>query len=305
MSVYEFEYFKQEDEVLEFWKSSSIYIICQRPVLFFDQIFCEKENGEISMLIRQRGESNELSVRLSLYDDERNFGQGSECWIEWQFYEKEPQFRQPFKNAAGFKVLSDKEEFLSWFTPERLLFRYLNGKIKAEMEGDVNEFLTYWVHYIGQAQNQNIWDRLTGHEKLSRALTLEHPFIQGEFSPYELSLIFLKFDGFTEQTIVNPQGSDEIEDMNGNILADEEIVKAFTPQTLEDIRWFTINDFEAYLVNLLEPKYNKILFTNYPNIKNGLRALGFEIIDHQIRLFANLVTDRASLLNKISFVKKK
>jgi hypothetical protein len=38
MSVYEFQFLKEEKEVIEWWKDSSIYIICQAPVLYFDEL---------------------------------------------------------------------------------------------------------------------------------------------------------------------------------------------------------------------------------------------------------------------------
>lgn len=299
MSVYEFEYLKEETEVLEYWKSSSIYIICQRPVLYFDEMFCDQGTGVISMEIKQRGENGKLSARLT-NKAIKCLPQGDTFWVEIQFYDKEQQTKQPFKNVAGIKLLDDKEEFIIWLTPERLIFEYLTGRLEADIAGDIHEFLTYSVHYIGQAQNQNIWDRLTGHEKLSKALTLEHPFIGGEFSPYELSLIFLKLEGFSEQTIVIPDDSDEFEDIEGNRLTDEQVERASIPKKFEDIRQVAVNDFEAYLINFFQPKYNKIIFKDYPHIKNGLRSVGFDGINHEMLLFATLRTKEATCSIKIS-----
>lgn len=300
MSVYEFEHFKEEEEVLEYWKSSSIYIICQRPVLYFDEIWCNEENGIISMKIKQRGRENQLSVRLSISPRDQDLSKG--FWAEFQFYEKEQQTEQPFRNAAGVKFLTDKNEFVVWLSPERLIFTYCTRKtgFDIEIKGPIHDFLTYKVHYIGQAQNQGIWQRLTGHEKLSKALTLEHPFIEGEFSPWELSLIFLKFDGFSEATLVDQSGSEYVFDSRGKKLTTEELAVATIPKTIEQVRSFAINDFEAYLVNMFQPKYNKILFKSYPDISNGLKAIGFDEVNHRMILFANLVTEEATYLVKIS-----
>ena len=35
------------------------------------------------------------------------------------------------------------------------------------------------------------------------------------------------------------------------------------------------NEFEAYLINKFKPKYNKVLYKKYPNIKNGTKSLDF------------------------------
>lgn len=293
MSVYEFEHFKEEADVLRFWETSSIYMICQRPVLYFDNIMLDA--GEISMKIRQRGDARELSVRFTPAEEIQLPDNNKDFWVDLEFYDPAQQTEQPYRNVAGIKLLNDKQEFIVWLTPERLLFLYIKGKLKADIEGQIHEFLTYSVHYIGQAQNQNIWDRLTGHEKLSKVLALEHPFITGEFSPYELSLIFLKFDGFSEGTILPLQGPKDIDTKDN-----EDIADAFIPRTIEDVKEFAINDFEAYLINFFQPKYNKKIYKSYPNIANGLRSINYDVIQHSMLLYACIVTEEATYSIKIS-----
>jgi hypothetical protein len=302
MSVYEFEHFKEEAEVLEYWKSSSIYIICQRPVLFFDDMTCTKEPGVITTKIRQRDKLGELSVVFDIHGSADSYlaETTNKFLLDLEFYDKEPSKEEPFRNVAGIRLLNDKEGFLVWLTPARFIFEYLKGRLSANVKGDIHEFLGYTVHYIGQAQNQSIWQRLTGHEKLSKVLALEHPFIEGEFSPYELSLIFLKLDGFSEDKFLISNGREGIENISGKELDDNEIVKAMTFKKFDDVRHSAVNDVEAYLINLFEPKYNKILFKDYPNVKNGLKSIGFELINHQIVLFATLATKAATFSVKIT-----
>ncbi len=293
MTVYEFEHFKDEDEVLECWKGSSIYIICQRPVLYFDEVRFDEETQTISLKIRQRGDDREVAVEFNPYSyDEDLKGRGG-IWVEFHFY-SEKQTEQPFRNVAGIKLFNAEKEFIGWLSPERLIYLYWRGQLEASIEGDIHEFLKYTVHYIGQAQNQNIWERLTGHEKLSRVLALEHPFVEGEFSPYELSLIFLRFVGITERRLIDPSGSDNFENINGKKLSDEEVYDAFRPKQLDEVRTFATNELEAFLVNLFEPKYNKILFKGYPNIRNGMKSIGFDKTNFELVLFATLLTDEAT-----------
>ena len=297
MSVYEFEHFKEEKEVLEYWKSSSIYIICQRPVLYFDEVFINA--GIISMKIKQRGDNKELSVTFIPSEDPIVSDMGKEFWIDVEFYDSQ-QTIQPFRNVAGIKILNNKKEFIVWLTPERLLFFYIKRHSEVMIEGEIHEFLYYTVHYIGQAYNQAIWKRLTGHEKLSKVLAIEHPFISGEFSPYELTLIFLRFAGRKEGTMLVPENSVKIEDAAGNELTDEGIVDAFSPRSLNDIKEYAINDFEAYFINFFLPKYNKTVYKNYPNISSGLKSLGYDLIRHKYMLFAGLRTEEATYSIEIS-----
>ncbi|MHB1382549.1 MAG: hypothetical protein ACYCXJ_10055 [Thermoleophilia bacterium] len=300
MTVYEFEHFKEEKEVLDYWKSSSIYIICQRPVLYFDEVYCNESKGTISLRIKQRGDEKEVFAEFNMSEFDEDSGENDGFYVNINFFNSVPQTEQPFKNVAGIQILDSNKEFLVWLTPERLLFMYWTGKFEVSLEGDVHDFIRYNVHYIGQAKNQNIWDRLTGHEKLSKVLALEHPFIEGEFSPYELSLIFLKFNGFTEQTVLAPHGSDKIENINGKEMSDKDLGKAFYPSQLDYVRNYAINDCEAFLINLFEPKYNDILYKNYPNIKNGLKSIGYEWVFVNFMLFATLITEEASISVKIT-----
>jgi|GEM_PF-1063537 len=296
MSVYEFEQFKEEKEVLEYWKNSSIYIICQRPVLFFDEIVPHEETGIIHLKIKQRNKEGELSVKLAPMKDDPDFPD-NRFMAEMNFFKKEQQTQHPFMNAAGIKFFNRDRKFIAWLSPERLIYDYLfkNWGFQIEIIGNIEEFLTYFVHYIGQAKNQYIWDRLTGHEKLSKVLAVEHPFIEGEFSPYELSLIFLRLDGTKELFPIENDGSEEIVDFDGNILTQEQFQQAIKETPFNELESFAVNDCEAYLINLFEPKYNKRLYRNYPDIGNGLKQLGFETIIHNCMLFANLITEEATM----------
>jgi hypothetical protein len=294
MSVYEFEFLKEEKEVLEYWKSSSIYLICQRPVLYLDDITLN--DGVISMKVKQRGSDKEMIVELAIDEGHRYSRAGKNMFVDINFYDKVPTIKPPYKNAAGIKLLDEKGQFIVWLTPERLFYEHIKNGLELNIQGDLHDFITYNVHYIGQAQNQGIWERLTRHEKLSKVLAVEHPFIDGEFSPYELSLIFLRLDGVTGTNMlsINPKEYSQVDKMTENEISE------FVPKTIDEIRANIINDFEAYFINFLEPKYNKTLFKNYPEIKNGLKSVGYTDIQHTPAVFAILKTEDGTYDIKIT-----
>jgi len=300
MSVYEFEYLKEEAEVLEYWRNSSIYLICQRPVLFFDEITFD--SGEILMKIKQRGQSEELNVSLTIYENDKKLGGSGGFWLDLNFYDKKPGTTEPYKNVGGIKLLNSEQEFVVWYTPERLIYEYIKGRLpNLEITGDIHDFLTYSIHYIGQSQSQGIWERLTGHEKLSSVLIKELPFIEGEFSPFELSLIFLGLEDATEFPSLTPnENEDEVVDFEGNIVSDEEIGSSFFHREMDDVKFKIVNDYEAFLINFFEPKYNKIKFKNYPHIANGLKSIGYTEIVHETMVLATLNTEEASIQVKIT-----
>lgn len=296
ISVYEFDFIKEEQAVIDYLRASSIYMICQRPVLYFDDMCLD--HGELQTKIKQRGRSDELKVLLMFDEDNFSITNGAGYWVDIQSYEKKKPTQQPFRNVAGIKLLDSKKNFLMWLSPERLLFEWLHGRLTAQIDGDFHEFIKYSVHYIGQAQNQNIVERLTGHDNLQKVLTREHPFIQEEFSPFELSLIFLKLETCSQTTMLLP--AEEVKRLNGKVLSDYEIGCAFMPVSLDDIRESAVNDFEAFLINFFLPKYNRIKYKSYPRIKNGLKAAGYDDIRHEFMLFAKLITDEATYHIKVS-----
>lgn len=297
MTVYEFEHFKKEEEVLECWHKSSVYIICQRPVLYFDEIIVDQETSGFTLKIKQRNDEREVLVNFNIPDNDSFFESSDGVWSEINYYDEEHSNEQPYMNVAGIKFFDNKHEFIFWMTPERLLYSFWTGQFAADFEGDIHDFLKYTVHYIGQSKNQNIWDRLTGHEKLSKVLALEHPFIKGEFSSYELSLIFLELKGFREDIFFAPSDDESVEitDIYGNKLDEDEVANLCLLSDFETIKPYAINDFEAYLINMLEPEHNDIKFKNYPEIKSGFRSIGYAGANYKILLFASLVTDAASM----------
>lgn len=299
MSVYEFDFLKEEEDVIEYWKSSSVYIICQRPVLYFDDIIFDQ--GVIHTKIRQRGDSNDLSLKIFIDSDNFSWLESDGCWVNLHFYDQDPIKQPPYKNVAGLKLLNNNHEFMFWFTPEKLIYEYLHGRISAKIDGNIHDFLTYNVHYIGQAQDQNIWERLSRHEKLSKILTREFPFIDGEFNPFELSIILLKLEECSEANALLPIGpEDEIVNSKGKQLNELEVYQAFSGKNLEDIKKFVVNDFEAYLINFFQPKYNEILYKKYPSIATGLKSIGYDKIQHNYMLFANLKAEEATYSITIS-----
>ncbi|MBL8189018.1 MAG: hypothetical protein JNK38_13490 [Acidobacteria bacterium] len=299
MSVYEFQHFKEESEVLEYWQFSSIYLICQRPTLYFENVFCNE--GVIKLHIKQQGRDDLLDVELEFYKGGKNEkyirGNGEFC-VDVCFFDKESEHNQPLNHVAGVRFLDGEGQFIFWLTPERLLFEYFNHKLSAKIVGDIGDFIKYSVHYIGQAQDQAISQRLKAHEKLVAILSTEHPLIEGASLNRELILIFLRFARADEHFMLLPGQAGGIESMEN--IQGKNINDRCRPRSFDELKEFAVNDFEAYLINLFEPKHNKILFKNYPNIANGLKYLGYDQVEPKLEVVGTLITECGSYLLEIS-----
>ena len=200
VSAYEFEHIKKEEEVQEYIKDCTIYFIVQRPLIVIENFTASE--GIISFRMNDSTESNPLECSFSPSDAGIGYP-GEDLFIEAQFYENpiEP-VTQPCNGVAGFKVYSENKEFLCWFNPQRILYHHLVGGPRFEISGPIDKYIDYNVHYVGKSFSQEIWDRLTGHHKLQSVLTVEDQYSDVTKKPsYEVSLLLLDIDGFTEANI--------------------------------------------------------------------------------------------------------
>lgn len=293
MSAYEFDHFREEADVREHWRTSSLYMICQRPVMYFDEVFVE--NGTISGLIRQRGREVSLWFELDLVRGRPYFGSTSEVMVEVGFYDVQESPAPPLTNVAAFKFFDANGVFAGYLSPERLLFEHLRIGDFVRIEGEIPALLRYQVHYIGKAQDQPIERRLRSHESFQRILSREFPMIARDIPAMEIALLFFGLDSASTAIEIRASDDNVVVDSKGRPLTDEEIGLALLDQPAERLRGPIVSDAEAYLINFMLPRYNRTRYANYPGIANGLRSRGFENITHHIVPFGTLVTDEATI----------
>lgn len=293
MSAYEFDHFREEADVREHWSTSSLYMICQRPVLYFDQVLAE--HGVISGSIRQRGNEASLRFELELIAGRPYFGTTRETLVEFGFYDVQTNPVPPLTNVAAFKFFDSNKVFTGYLSPERLLFEYLRMPSFVQVHGDIPALLRYQVHYIGKAQDQPIERRLRSHESFQRILSREFPMIAKDIPTMEIALLFFGLDVASRALEFRMREDEVLIDAGGRTVSDEEICRALTGNIDPGLREAIGNDVEAYLINFMLPRYNRIHYANYPDIANGLRSRGFDLVTHDIIPFGTLVTEEATI----------
>jgi len=278
VSAYEFDFLKTEDVVQAILKPCTIYFIVQRPLLYINNL--RIRDGQVKFEITDYS----LSPPLECCFDPRANGfaeLNEELLIDIQFYKQTPDRCEPYNDIGGIKLYDVDGKFLFWLTPQKYIHHCLTNRLKAEIKGDITSYIDYKVHYIGQAFSQEVWNRLTGHEKMQAILTREWPLDQKSItSSLEISLILLDIAGYDEMNIfpdfdlllspgVEPivHEFDFEEDNNS-------FATYYNPKLAVDAEELT-NEVEAMLINKFKPQYNKILFENYPNIKKGTRSAGY------------------------------
>lgn len=274
MSAWEFEFLKTEGVVQDRLRNSSIYIVAQRPLVWFDNVVISADH--LSFEITDGGSRRifcrpDLGAILGLKEGEVVDVQ---CDFQWDASNELP----PYKHVAGIRIYKS-DELLLWWSPQKLLFEAARG-MPLPSHGDIDAFWDFDVHYIGRAFSQPIWERLTGHDNLQSVLTRERPRGSGYTLPsYEICLITLEIVGFDELMGIVEWPSEEINE--------KATYYAFstddTDPDLSDLErpWLTLGDaaltveLEAMLIDMFRPKYNKIKYNDYPDIAGGALSVGY------------------------------
>ncbi|PRE93281.1 hypothetical protein C6Q02_01100 [Burkholderia multivorans] len=280
VSAYEFEFLKSEQQIQNLIKPCTIYFIIQRPLLYFDKF--EFDNGDVKFEITDDSAKIPLQCRYSAFENGLSKN-GEDLDIHLMFYKRKPDEAPPYTDIAGFKIFDREGKFLWWHSPQNFLYGFLDGRIKADIVGNVADYIDYHIHYIGKAFDQDIWDRLTGHKKMQSILTLEDSLSKKSLrAPFEISLLMLDIDGFDEANIFPPYEhaispgakpivhyfTDDEHDHDGSFAAYwRPKLDARAPELTAEV--------EALLVSTFKPIYNEIKFDNYPEIKSGTRSAGY------------------------------
>lgn len=302
VSAWEFEFLKAEDIIRERWNNCTIYMVVQRPLTYFDNVVID--DSYIRFEIAD-GEKPPLPCRINLVaNDICKPGETVEISVE--FFSKTPSQEQPLQNVGAFKIFREDGSFIVWWSPQKILYEMLVNDLEVEIAEGSNPFafLDYKVHYIGRSFSQKVWNRLTGHEKMQRILTLEREIGASPEAraPFEISLIFLNLLGLDDAPMIGSFDGSPINGAEPIIhdldLSDEDALGNFmmnSPVKLGDEA--LTREVEAMLIHRFQPEYNDVKFANYPTIKGGMRSMGYTDTHLALeRLPAFLYSDHFSMV---------
>ena len=289
ITSYEFESLKMEKVVKERLDPSTLYLIVQRPLIYFHNV--RQEDEKIKFEITDSKGNEPLVGEFNPWENDF-VPEGKDLILNVGFYKKERDKKPPFNHVASMKLYTEDEEFIVWYTPQKLMHELLQGSLKGKCFGDLNSFVDYHLHYVGQAFSQKIWKRLTGHEKMQSILTMEEAMDGRALkNSYEISLIILRVLGYSENCIF-PLSENKInKEMIIHDLKNMEAFLKFSELSLPVDAPELTNETEAFLINMFKPEYNKRKFKNYPKIKRGTRNAGYTECSFDLEMvLANLST---------------
>jgi hypothetical protein len=276
---YDFTFIREEKVVQEYLKKSQLYMISQRPKLVFDNVFIDTDH-KIHFEIRQETTDFKiygiLPVRQSAFltnPDEDNY-------LELGSYNKDYKFdKAPFNNLDGFKFYDKDQNFIAWLTPERLIYEYSNDVIEVAGLDGWRELFKYRILYVGKSTDQDIWQRLTGHETLQDIVSIEYPLQYGTLPSQEITLLLFKINAFENFEVL------------GSFADLLNIDKRLDPKAVESL--FQLKalpaekniflDAEKVFIKLLNPEYNSVKFKSYPRSKDGLYNEKYDVFSYKLR----------------------
>lgn len=304
VSAFEFDFLHEEQVIRERWDASTIYLIVQRPLTYFDNVVID--DSYIHFEIAD-GDKPPLPCRINLVANDI-CKHGETVDIEVGFHSAEPGFEQPLRHVGALKLYRDDGDFILWWSPQKLLYEMLVKNLEVEIaeDSDPLAFLDFRVHYIGKAFSQKVWDRLTGHTKMQRILTREREIGRAPEAraPFEISLIILQVTGLDDMPMIggnadHPMAGPDPIVSSLNVEDDScERFMANPPVTLGDEA--LTREVEAFLIHSFKPTYNEVLFDNYPEIAGGMRSKGYSWTELVLeRLPAFLYTAHFSMLPEV------
>jgi len=278
ISAYEFEFMKGLPEIQRFLKESTLYLIVQRPLLYFNKLRIEE--GIVKFEISDMRGNPPLSGSLDPYVG--GFAREREGFLfSASLYKGDAIGLKSFDYAAGFSIETKTREHIASITPQKMIHLSALKCAGYNLYGNLHDYIDYRVHYIGQSFDQDIWARLTGHEKMQSILTRESILDNASNrNSFEIALILLEVVGFSEANIFpyhswmhNTNTSPILHDLGED--DDHDAYLEFHKSKISFSDPELTNEVEAMLINRFQPAYNKIKFKSYPNIKRGTRSKGY------------------------------
>jgi len=289
ISNYVFSLIKDDPRFRTLTEKSTLYIIGQRAELTFENLrFEDRDNRQFVCLfdIKQKGNQSVLACELPIY--QQNLASESSKVIKFQFEYASPKPNPipnifPQYNIVNLLLTDQDSTFIGWLSPENFIQNCLNGAIRGKINGPVEEFIKYRVHYVGKATEQNVWKRLTGHSTLQEILSLQYPLHFGTLPTHEIAILFLKF-----------REAFKIDTISAGEKITNDLVDSLLSKNLPNGKIISL-DAEKAFINAMQPKYNKEFYRNYPKSKDGLYAYHLDSYSFRIHSYLTLEYENGTI----------
>lgn len=266
MTLFEFDNFREDQDIYNFLRAASIYIIARRKLPVMKLVDGATDGFHISVSMNNNPAVIEIRMLQKdnmklLHDGLTGIKVGNNTELKNQFH--------------SITLLGKNERFIMNANLDRLIHLHSNKRINLRVKGDITPFVTYEVLYIGQCTDEHIFKRFKSHHALIDIL-INEKIIPPNYDKVN-DLIILPFN--IESDIISEITGDSEE---------EDLLEALTGKFSFDHKTISL-DCEKALIKAMNPKYNKQKFNQYPKSKDGLYNYNLESIVYRIE--ENIVLD--------------
>ena len=264
-------WFWEDEEVREYVKNSKLYMLVHRKELKFSDV-------DTKLLC------------MGIFKFKIIMGEYKSSFYSYQFTENMAKLIEehgPILFEEGDKLLRIKKEnngkILYWATPDKILFDSITMNILLDAENveDINRLQNFELLYVGISKKNDSFSRLfeEAHHGRLNILSNENTKDKEARMTDEMMILMFEVKWFNINTM------NSIEDIDGllNYTDDEEAIVA---------------DAEKAFVSMLDSKYNKIKFKQYPKGMDGLYHKGLQGYIYAINYDMTIFTKKASFNGK-------
>lgn len=287
MTGYEFDKYHDDVDIRDFLQYCNLYMIVEKPLVVMHLVKACSEG--IHLRITMRGVKEECEILFLVEDNPKllhgfnAMRMGNNTTVPEDFH--------------SITLYRNEEEFIMSANFERLVHLNTNGIIKLRVKGNFDPFLTYKVLYVGQCTSEHIFERFKTHHAYLEILVKEQIISQTYDKINDIMILPFRME------------NDLISIINGN----SSITQYHQMFSKKEITEKTIAlDCEKALIKAMTPKYNKILFNNYPKSEDGLYNFNLSLCCYRILelmlleygeekyIFGDVDAEKASILTTVN-----
>lgn len=258
-------WFWENEDVREYTKNSKIYMLVHRKELKFLDI-------DVSLILEGK-----FQFKIVMGDFVSSI-------FSFQFTNDMDMLvgSDPILIESGEKIFRIRreanDEVLYWATPDKILYDIITKNISMELykEEDIEVLQDFELLYAGISKKNNSFSRLfeEAHHGRLNILSNEHTKESKARMTDELMILLFEIKWFNINVMgLGAQGLDNLFDYTDDEMA-------------------IIADAEKAFVSMLDSKYNKVKFKEYPKGDDGLYEKGLEGYIYSINYDLRLFTDK-------------
>ena len=279
LSAFEFDKLRNDVDVQTALTNSVLYIIARRPLIQFCDYTINSDDYTISFNLSREDVNYKLSCKF--YINSCSDLKNRKLKILSGSFSPDPN------KIHGLKFYdSQTKEFLHWFNAEIFLYSVSHNYFKADIKGNMFDFMTFEVLYVGKCTDESITERFKNHHALQQILINENIITKDYQNSHDFVIIPFEYK---DNTFIKTYDGSNIQ----NLIQDQQKVSNISNKKIA-------LDEEKALIKCLNPKYNSVKYKAYPKSTDGLYKEDLGVITYSFAENIRLKYSEGSILGNVN-----